>query len=393
MTRHSDVQACIDDAEVVQVTRDLVSIPSITHHEGRGIADYFERWFTDLGIPMRIIPWDEERVNFFADYGATGGPGRFMFNGHQDTKPTGTMTVDPFAAEIRGGRMYGRGACDMKGGLAAVLCAFKALVRAGVKPKGGITFYSDIEEEYGGPAGMDAMMKAGELDGFEGIISCEPTELDIQIGNRGGMATCYETTGKSAHSGLAHLGVNAIQNMSLFITEFLKLPYLRVENPWFGKCPVNFEKIQGGLYLSAVPDRCIACLDTRFIPETPPELVRAQIADLMDRLNREQGINIREIDPPTDWRPASSANAAAWIPPEHPLVQRAREACLRATGREGVISGCPGATIAGLLIRRGTPAIILGPGNIAQAHTDDEWVEVSQIPRAARIYAKLMAGM
>ena len=87
MTHHADIQAHIDDTEVVQVARDLVAIPSITHHEGRGVADYFERWFTDLGIPMRIIPWDEDRVNFFADYGATEGPGRFMFNGHQDTKP------------------------------------------------------------------------------------------------------------------------------------------------------------------------------------------------------------------------------------------------------------------------------------------------------------------
>ena len=388
-----DIQAHIDDAEVVQVTRELVAIPSITHHEGRGVADYFERWFADLGIPMRIIPWDDDRVNFFADYGATEGPGRFLFNGHQDTKPTGTMIVDPFAGEIRDGRMYGRGACDMKGGLAAALCALKALVRAGVKPRGGITFYSDIEEEYGGPAGMVAMMAAGNLDGFEGVVSCEPTNLEIQIGNRGGMATAYETTGRSAHSGLAHLGVNAIINMCLFIQEFLKLPYLQLENPWFGKCPANFEKIDGGLYLSAVPDRCVVCLDTRFIPETPPEMVRAQIADLMDRMNREQGINIREVDQPLEWRPQSGASAAAWIPPEHPLVQRAREASLRAEGREGKISGCPGATIAGLLIRRGTPAIILGPGNLTQAHTDDEWVEVAQIPRAARIYAEMMAEM
>lgn len=393
MSRGKDIQSYIDDDEVVQITRDLVAIPSITHHEGRGIADYFERWFKELRIPMRVYPWDGERVNFFADYGAGEGPGRFMFNGHQDTKPVETMTVAPFAAEIRDGRMYGRGACDMKGGLAAVLCAFKALVRAGVKPKGVVTFFSDIEEEYGGLAGMDAMMEQGMLDGFDGLISCEPSEMDIQIGNRGGMTTCYETKGKSAHTGLAHLGVNAIINMCLFIREFLKLPYLEAENPWFGKCTVNFEKIEGGNYLSAVPDRCIACLDTRFIPETPPEMVRGQIAELMERLNRENGINIREVDPPKEWRPSGTSVAAAYISPDHPLVERARNACRNVTGTEGILSGCPAATIAGLMIRRGTPAIILGPGSIAQAHTDDEWVEVAQIPKAARIYAEMMAEM
>ncbi|MHB9029826.1 MAG: M20 family metallopeptidase [Candidatus Latescibacterota bacterium] len=390
---HRDIQAFIDDAEVIQVARDLVAIPSITHHEGMGIARYYERWFRDLGIPMRTIPAEDDRVNFFADYSSSGGPGKFLFNGHQDTKPTGTMTIEPFAAEICEGRMYGRGACDMKGGLAAILCALKALVRAGVKPEAGITFYSDIEEEYGGQGGMTAMIAQGLLDGYEGVICCEPSELDIQIGNRGGMATAFETSGRTAHSGLAHLGVNAIINMALFIREYLQLPYLQVENPWFGKCTVNFEKIEGGNYLSAVPDRCLVCLDTRFIPETPPELVRSQVYSLMGRMNRDLGINIREVDPPKSWRPGRGGGPAAWIPPEHPLVERAKKAFREALGEEPKLSGCAGATLAGVMIRRGTPSIILGPGAIAQAHTDDEWVEVAQIPRAARIYAGMMMGM
>jgi len=389
-----DVQRFIDDDEVVQVARDLVRIPSITHHEGRKTADFFERWFRDLGIPVRTYPADDDRANFFADYGASTGPGRYIFNGHQDTKPTGTMTVDPFGADIRDGKMYGRGACDMKSGNAAMLCAFKALVRAGVKPRGGITFYSDIEEEYGGPAGMSAMLERGMLDGFEGLVSGEPSGLELQIGNRGGVATAFEARGRTAHSGLAHQGKNAIIHMARFIREFLDLPYLTVENQWFGKSTANFEKIDGGNYPAAVPDRCVACLDSRFIPETPPELVRAQFTALMERLRREEGIDIREIDQPTDWRPASGGGAAAaFITPDHPLVERARAAFRKAVGAEPVISGCPGATIAGAMIRRGTPAIILGPGSVAQAHTDDEWITVEDIPRAARIFAELMAGM
>ncbi len=393
MSTHRDIQAFIDDAEVVQVTRDLVSIPSITHQEGPGVSDYLQRWFRDLGIPARTYPAGDDRVNFFADYGATEGGGRYLFNGHQDTKPTGTMTVDPFAGEVRDGRMYGRGTCDMKGGLAAVLCAFKAMVRAGVKPKGGVTLFSDIEEEYGGQGGMMAMMQRGVVDGYDGVICCEPSELEVQIGNRGGMATAFETRGRTAHSGLAHLGVNAIINMAMFIREFLTLPYLQVENPWFGKCTVNFEKIEGGNYLSAVPDRCLACLDTRFIPETEPEIVHRQISELMERMNREQGIDIREVDPPKSWRPGRGGSPAAFIPPDHPLVERAKRAVQAATGEEPKLSACPGATFAGQMIQRGTPSIIIGPGNIAQAHTDDEWVEVAQLPRAARIYAEMMAEM
>jgi acetylornithine deacetylase/succinyl-diaminopimelate desuccinylase-like protein len=182
--------------------------------------------------------------------------------------------------------------------------------------------------------------------------------------------------------------------MARFIREFLELPYLTLENPWFGKSTVNFEKIDGGNYLAAVPDRCIVCLDTRFIPETPPELVLKQIAGLIERLRREEGITIREVNQPVDWRPPGGEPlAAAFIPPDHPLVERAKQAYRKALGSEPKISGCPGATIAGLMIRKGVPAIIIGPGHLEQAHTDDEWVPVEEIPKAARIYAELMAGM
>jgi acetylornithine deacetylase len=383
----------IDEDEVVQITQEMVAIPSITHHEGMGMTNYLERWFKNLDIPMRIYAYDEDRANFFADYGAASGPGRFMFNGHMDIKPVDGMTVDPYGGEIKDGRMYGRGTCDMKGGIAGVMCALKALVRGGVKPKGGITFFSDIEEEFGGAAGYYWARKEGLFEGYEGLISCEPTELEVQIGNRGAFVTCFETKGRSAHSGLAHLGVNAIQNMALFITEFMKLPYLDVENPYFGKCTLNFEKIEGGLYLSAVPDRCMSCVDSRLIPETPPELVQKQVNELMDRMNRENGINIGEIPPPSDWRPGDFKLKAEAISADHEFTLRVARAVESGTGGEAKITGCPAITIAMVLIEMGIPAIICGPGSIAQAHTEDEWVEVDQLKKAARVYTALMAEM
>ncbi|MFC1551227.1 M20 family metallopeptidase [Candidatus Latescibacterota bacterium] len=383
----------IEDDEVIQVTKEMVAIPSITHHEGMGMVNYLEKWFKDLNIPMRMYPTGDGRANFFADYGSTSGPGRFMFNGHQDIKPVEGMTVDPYAGEIRDGKMYGRGTCDMKGGIAGVLCAYKALVRAGVKPEGGITFYSDIEEEYGAYAGFFWAQEQGLFDGFEGLISCEPSELEVQIGNRGAYVTTFETRGRSAHSGLAYLGVNAIHNMVHFISEFKKLPYLEEENPYFGKCTLNFERISAGLYLSAVPDVCTASLDSRLIPETSPEAVQKQVEELMNRMNSEYGINIREVDPPEGWRVSNAKNKAEFIPADHEFTLRASAALKRALGRDAVIGGCPGVTIAVVPIQMGIPAVICGPGSIAQAHTEDEYVEVSQLPDAARIYTALMADM
>jgi acetylornithine deacetylase/succinyl-diaminopimelate desuccinylase family protein len=383
----------IDEEELVQITREMVAIPSITHREGRGMVDFLKRWFKDLGVPVRVYPCEGDRANFFADYGKTDGPGRYIFNGHMDTKPVDGMTIDPFGGEIRDGRIYGRGSCDMKGPIASFLCAIKALVRSGKNPRGGITFFSDIEEEFGGVGGYYWAKQEGLFDGFEGMISCEPSELEVQIGNRGCFVTAFETKGRSAHSGLAHNGVNAVQNMCLFINEFLKLPYLRVENTYFGKCTVNFEKIEGGLYLSAVPDRCVSCVDSRLIPETPPELVQTQAEGLMDRLNRELLINVSETEEPETWRPGSAKLKARSISPEHSLVRRLTRAFELGSGEKAVVGGCPAITIAMVLIEMGIPAVIFGPGSIAQAHTEEEFVEIDQLKKATRVYSALIAEM
>ncbi|HUV06130.1 MAG TPA: M20/M25/M40 family metallo-hydrolase [Spirochaetia bacterium] len=383
----------IDEAEIIQVTRDLVAIPSIMEREGRGVLDYLSRWFGDLRIPVRIYPAEGDRGNFFADFGETRGAGRYMINGHQDTKPVDGMTIEPFGGVIREGRLYGRGACDMKGAVAAVLCAFKVLRRAGITPMGGITFYSDIEEEAGAFGGFHWAIREGLLDGYEGVISCEPTELEVHLGNRGGFVTAFRTSGISVHSGRAELGVNAIHDMAFFIAEYIKLPYLKAENPYFGRCTVNFEKIEGGLFRSAVPDSCRACVDSRLIPETPPEVVQREVHELMADLKRTRGILVEEVEEPEGWRAHSAKYKAESIPEDHELTRRVVEAVKQATGRDPRLGGCPGGTIAGASIARGVPGIICGPGSIAQAHTKDEWVATDQLRDAARIYTALMAGM
>jgi acetylornithine deacetylase/succinyl-diaminopimelate desuccinylase-like protein len=231
------------------------------------------------------------------------------------------------------------------------------------------------------------------LRGYAGLVSCEPTELELQIGNRGCFITAFRVAGKAAHSGMAEEGVNAIQQAAEFIVEYAKLPYLKVRSPLFGRSMLNFEKIEGGLYLSAVPDSCTVCLDSRIIPETPPEAVQAQIDELLGRLKTERGIRVEEIAPPLSWRPTASKLKAEAIPEGHPLVRMMSEAIGRVTGRKAVVGGCPGVTIAMAAIKEGLPSIICGPGSIRQAHTADEWVAADQIVIACHVYAALMAQM
>ena len=131
--------------------------------------------------------------------------------------------------------------------------------------------------------------------------------------------------------------------------------------------------------------------ETRRQRERPA--VQQQVDELMERMNSEDGINIREVDPPKGWREVNAKQKAESIAPDHEFTARVSEAVKSATGNDAVIGGCPAITIAMVFIERGIPAIICGPGSIAQAHTEDEYVEVSQLPEAARIYTTLMAGM
>lgn len=393
MNRHDRVLGCLDEKEVVEVASALVRIPSLTAREGMGMNGFYQAWFDDLGIPTRVFPNGKGTANFFADVGAAQGAGRYLINGHQDTKPVDGMTIEPFCGDVKDGRLLGRGAADMKGGIAAALCALKALVRAGEKPAAGITFFSDIEEEYGGYGGYYHAIEQGWLHGFEGLLSCEPSELELHIGNRGCFVTAFEVLGKAAHSGMADHGVNAVQHAAQFIVEFMQLPYLKVRNPIFGQSMLNFEKIEGGLYLSAVPDRCLVCLDSRLIPETPPEVVQGEVNELIGRLGREMGMKVREVAPPPTWRHSGQKLKAEMIPASHPLVGLMRDAISRGIGTCAVVRGCPAVTIAMAAIKEGLPSVICGPGSLLQAHTADEWAATDQIVKAARVYAAFVSQL
>ena len=387
------VMALIDDDEVIELTQRLVRIPSISGEEGNEIRDFMTDYFNNLDIPVRYSEVKEGRTNFFCDLTGDEPGTKILFNGHNDTKWVEGMTVDPFAAEIRDGKMYGRGTCDMKAGLAAIFSAFKAVKKSGIPLKGSATLFSDIDEESGGKYGWKWVKERGFLDGFDMCVCCEPTDLEICLGNKGVIATSFIARGLSAHSGMAELGRNAVHDMTMFIQEYIKLPYLKRTNPFFGKNQVNFERIEGHLYIAAVPDNCRAWLDTRLIPETPPELVRAEFNGLIERLKAEHGVDIVESKEPSKWREQLADRPACVISENEPVVLTAQKAHNIVTGKPAALSSVPGVTFASLAGEIDLPCIITGPGSIRQAHTEDEWIEVSQIPVAARLYAAMIVDI
>lgn len=398
------VLAAIRDCETIRLAQAMVRIPSITGEEGRRLSDFLYDWLKEAGLspvrqhvppePPKVLatstrsqPPDAvqagERYNLAAVLkGAQAGP-RLLFQGHQDTKWVDGMTISPFGAQIREGRLYGRGAADMKGGLAAMLVATQALCRSKVPLVGELRLCSEVGEEIN-DTGIEAMDRAGLLDADMAVVG-EPTNLAVQIGNRGGYRFQISVAGKAVHSGLAQQGVNAIQKMSAVIAALYGLPMLRDGDPLWGPPTMNVQKIGGGgRWEASVADACAIWVDVRTTPGYPADRVRRIVREMLEGLCHS--------DPELSYtlKPIGRQRTPQAIPSTDPLVEAALRALRQVRGETPALSACPGITTAARLIaRHRMPAIVLGPGDLARAHTRDEWAPVEQIADAARVYALL----
>ncbi len=370
----------IDANETIELTQKLVKIPSITGQEGKALSTFMADWLSSAGLQPILQPADKGRFNLICEL--KGGEGRtILFNSHQDTKWTDGMTIAPFAAEIKDGRLYGRGAGDAKSSLSAIMMAMKTLKRSSIVLNGSVRFVSEVGEEGGGWS-AEQLESSGFMDADMAVIG-EQTELRVEIGNRGIFRNSVKVFGRATHSGLAQRGINAIQKMAQVILGLYALPYLEIDAPIWGKSSMNVEKIEGGRYSASVPDECTISIDSRLTAKVPPEVAKDQIAQLLHSL--------ADSDPEFQFELGTLGEnlfmiPAAFVSGEEKIVLAAKEATRKVMQREPTIAACSGYTMAARFIQRGVPAIILGPGSVEQAHSADEWVEIRQIVDAAKIY-------
>jgi acetylornithine deacetylase/succinyl-diaminopimelate desuccinylase-like protein len=301
------------------------------------------------------------------------------------------MNIEPTSARIRGGRLYGRGACDMKSALAAFMVAMAAIGRSGIKLGGRLVFGSEVGEEGGGWRLTDLLDGPGRADA---VICGEPTNLELHIGNRGWFQMNITTCGIATHSGTAQNGVNAIEKMAAVISAVYGLPCFERSDPIWGRSPVNVQYVHGGGKVSgAVADECEAHFDVRLNPDLAPATLARELDLLLDAMRASDPHLQVEWAYRPDWpKDLPAAAPAVHLPAAHPFVASVAEACLAATGVRARFGGFPGGCAAGICLERGTPAVVLGPGSLAQAHSADEWVEVEQVTMAARIYTLAALG-
>ena len=293
--------------DVIATLAELVAINSINpaYELGRpeaDVAEYIERYFQGAGIETFRQPVLPGRYNVIARIPGQNPERRVVLEAHMDTASITGMAIPPFQPELRDGCLFGRGACDTKGGLAAMMHAVAGLHRIGNKPPCEVWLAAVVDEEYSFQ-GVLALCKDLKADA---AIVAEPTELRAVRAGKGVLRWTIRTKGKAAHSSKPHLGVNAISHMAR-VVEALdgeSGSLAKSQHPLLGPATVNVGVIRGGVQVNFVPDVCEIEVDRRLLPSETPEGVLAEYGRLLDRLRTEvPSLDVR-MDPPNIVDPA-----------------------------------------------------------------------------------------
>jgi succinyl-diaminopimelate desuccinylase len=382
-----------NENEMAALLADLVSIRTENPpgRNYRSCADFLESRLREFGLecerfqgPDKPTDDDETPVTLLASYGR--GDRAIYFHGHYDVVPA--QSPEQFQARRRDHLLFGRGSCDMKGGLVAMLYAIRALTERGAELEGrvGLTFVPD--EETGGERGSAWLARQGLLGrGGMGMLTAEPTGGAVWNANRGAISLRVEVFGKSAHAGLQHQGENAFVRAHRVVEQLLKL-----------KCELEERRTDfnvgtettrhsilmlggqsgGGKNFNVVPEKCWFTLDRRINPEEDLELEKTRLLCVLDRCKQE-GI-------PLKWQILQEGRSAACRQDER-LGRALARSVKCVTGGAPRFEMCPGLLEIRFYVAQGMPAYAYGPGLLSVAHGPNEHVDLRKVADCAAIYA------
>jgi acetylornithine deacetylase len=376
--------------QVEKLARTLVGIPSVNPvladdpsiaGEAR-LASFLEDLLARRGFQVHRHEAIRGRPNLVATYGPSAPRRRLLIEAHLDTQGVHGMTVDPFAAIVRDGRLYGRGACDMKGPMAAALVnlipeVLDPLAAAGVQ----VQFIGAIGEETGNLGAIE-LTDAGV--GGDEILVLEPTDLHTVHAHKGVLWFEIELIGRAAHGSNPEKGLSAIRAMG----ETLELlqrqtDAVTVVHPLLGRATVNTGIVRGGTSINIVPDRCVLEVDRRVLPGEDSDAIlaalRAELAGLVAAGHLVEG-RVRRIK---ESIPFATTAATA-------LLQRLGAAC-EDHGVSALAEGVGWYSDAGPFSRTCREVAVFGPGSIVQAHTADEYIELAALHAGAHILRSFLA--
>ena len=382
----------VDETGVIKLLSDLVRIPSVSYNE-KPAAEFVAKKMKEIGLRVEFQEVLPNRPNAIGKVTFNKEGPVLILNSHIDVNPPGDekqWSVEPFSGLIKGGKVYGRGAADAKGSVAAMLMAIDTIRRAGVQLEGGIIMTAVAAEEStidpgSGGLGTKDLVEKGILGDF-GVVG-EPTSLGIHIAHKGAYRPIITVKGRAAHSSTPHLGINAIFKAAKLILALDKLnKRLKAKkHPLVGFPTIATTMINGGIKPNTIPDTCDLTVCRRLVPGESRSLIRDEIEEVFEGLKAEDPEFEAKITKVLiDIEPAE-------ISSDEEIVKIAREAVKEVIGKDSGVSGLVGTCDMNFLVNRAKiPTLILGPGNIAQAHSPDEHVEVKQLSDAVKIYSLII---
>jgi acetylornithine deacetylase len=369
----------------------LIRIPSVnpegdpgTGPENTGeekIATAVSRILEGIGAQVRFDEVEPGRPNVVGTFPGGDGKPAVLLGPHLDTVGVGAMSIDPFGGERHGGKIYGRGACDTKGTMAAMLWALKELGPERISALDiGVSFAGFMGEETGQPGSRHFARKHAGKYAF--ALVGEPTRCQIVHKHKGTLWLEISAAGKSAHGSTPERGENAIVKMAELVT-LLEEKFSRelsrdlYRDKTLGHPTINIGRIHGGTRTNIVPENCSISVDLRVTPALDPEKALTLVRDFMEqhgggKVTVQAGLSCQPLDTPS----------------ENKFVQR-----LLALPCSPELAGAPWFCDAAVLAGEGDiPSVAAGPGDIAQAHTADEWIEEEELERGVAFYRQFLEG-
>jgi acetylornithine deacetylase len=398
--------------EAVLLLQELVRIPSVTGEEGavQGVVEHAfreRRLSVDVweATPEEVAPYREHvgeqsgyenRPNVVGVRGG-GGEGRsLLLNAHLDTVAGGDASAwsrDPFSGEVEGDLIYGRGSCDMKGGLVTHLTALDALSELGVELQGDVSVAATVGEENGGLGALSTVLRGYRADA---ALITEPTRLALAPAQGGSLVFRLTVPGRSAHAAVRDEGVSALEKFVPIFEELIRLEEERnatLRHPLYehlrNKVPINVGLVRAGNWASTVPESLVAEGRVGLIPGEEIESFRETLAHRLAAV-AERDPWLRENPPRLEW--SGGQFAPAEVPPEAPICEAVKRAHESATGEEPAVEGVPYGADMRLFIRFGQmPCVMYGAGNVNVAHAPNEHISITELLTATRTVACLLA--
>ncbi|EAD2564341.1 TPA: ArgE/DapE family deacylase [Listeria monocytogenes] len=367
----------------IQILKDIVNIDSTNGHEEQ-VANYLQKLFAEYGIESEKVQYDVDRASLVSEIGSNDGK-VLAFSGHMDVVDAGDVSkwkFPPFEATEHEGKIYGRGATDMKSGLAAMIIAMIELHEEKQKLNGKIRLLATVGEEVG-ELGAEQLTQKGYADDLDGLIIGEPSGHRIVYAHKGSINYTVKSTGKNAHSSMPEFGVNAIDNLMLFYNEVEKfVKSIDATNEILGDFIHNVTVIDGGNQVNSIPEKAQLQGNIRSIPEMDNETVKQVLVKIINKLNKQENVNL-ELIFDYDKQPVFSDKNSD-------LVHIAKSVASDIVKEEIPLLGISGTTDAAEFTKakKAFPVIIFGPGN-ETPHQVNENVPVENYLEMIDVYKRI----